>query len=77
MATHEEELKQINADIELLEAELVSNIEEIDRINPLEGHIKRERYLRIRSAYIEDKLKILIEKREGKIKVIDWEKRTR
>lgn len=78
MSTHEEDLKQINIDVKLLEAELASNEEEINRINPLgDDFIKRERYLRIRNIYIEDKLKDLKDRQRRKIEAIDWEKRTR
>lgn len=77
MSTHEEDLKQIDADIELLEAEVLSNEEEIDRINPIEGTLKRERYLKLRNTYIKNKLVGLNEKRKDKLEVIDWDRRTR
>jgi hypothetical protein len=77
VSTHEEDLKQIDADIELLEAEFASNEEEMDHLNPLEGFRKRENYLRIRNTYIKDKLVKLNERRKDKVEVIAWEKRTR
>jgi hypothetical protein len=77
MSTHEEDLKQIEIDIELLEAEVLSNEEEIDRINPIEGTLKREHYLKIRNTYIQNKLKDLKDRQKRKIEAIDWERRTR
>jgi hypothetical protein len=77
MATHEEELKQINSDIKLIEAEIASNEEEIDRINPIEGTLKRENYLRLLNPYLQEKLSKLKEQQKRKIEAIDWERRTR
>ncbi|MFA5203005.1 MAG: hypothetical protein WC708_01130 [Lentisphaeria bacterium] len=77
MSTHEEDLKQIDADIELIEAEIASNEEEIDRINPIEGTVKRERYLKIRNKYLQNRLAKLNEQRKDKVEVIEWDKRTR
>jgi hypothetical protein len=77
MATHEEDLKQINSDIKLIEAEIASNEEEVDRINPIEGTLKRETYLRLRNKYLQEKLSKLKDQKKRKIEVIDWERRTR
>jgi hypothetical protein len=76
MATHEEDLRSINADIELLEAEVASNNEELYRI-PFEGYTARRNYLFVRNNYLGEMLPKLKEKRKGKLEVIEWEKRTR
>jgi hypothetical protein len=76
MATHEEELRKIVDNIELLEAEQESNTEEMQRIVPLEGRDKRLTYLNKRNVHIENGLKELREKRKSKIEVIEWEHRT-
>lgn len=77
MSTHEEDLKQIDADIELIEAEIASNEEELDRSGSLEWSLKRENYLRIRNRYLKDRLIKLNERRKDKTEVIEWDKRTR
>ncbi len=78
MATHEDDLKAIVADIELLEAEIASNEEELELMDlPPRGPPKRKVYLRIRNVYIGDKLAKLRERRKDKIEVIAWERRTR
>lgn len=74
--TSKEELKKVTSDIELLEAELFSNVEEIDQINPLEGFLKRETYLRLRNIRLEENLKELRAKKKSLIDYIDWERRT-
>lgn len=76
--TPEKELKKVTSDIELLEAELYSNVEEIDRINPSESddYIKRERYLRLRNTRLEEDLKELRTKKKSLIDHIEWERRT-
>jgi hypothetical protein len=76
MATHEEELRKIVDNIELLEAEQESNTEEMQRIASLEGRDKRLTYLNKRNVHIENGLKELREKRKSKIEVIEWEHRT-
>lgn len=76
MATHEEELRKIVDNIELLEAEQESNTEEMQRITPLEDHDKRLAYLWKRKVHIENGLKELREKRKSKIEVIEWDHRT-
>jgi hypothetical protein len=75
MSTHEEDLKAIVADIELLEAEVASNNEELYRI-PFEGYTARRSYLHLRNIYVEERLSKLREKRTSKLEVIEWEKRT-
>jgi hypothetical protein len=74
--TAQEELKKINSDIELLEAELNSNAEEITQINPLTGLVRREAYLRLRNTRLEENLKELRVKKKSLIDYIDWERRT-
>jgi hypothetical protein len=75
--TPEKELKQVTSDIELLEAEMYSNVEEIERINPLgDEYIKRERYLRLRNARLEEDLKELRTRKKSLIDHIEWERRT-
>ena len=77
MATHEEDLKAINADIELLEAEIASNKEELELMDNPPLNPSRKAYLRLRNTYLGEKLPKLRKKRKDKLEVIDWEKRTR
>ena len=75
--TAQEELKKVSSNIELLEAELYSNVEEIERINPLgDEYINRERYLRLRNIRLEEDLKELRTKKKSLTEYIDWERRT-
>lgn len=74
--TPERELKEVNSDIELLEAELESNVEELERIIPMEGTIKRERYLRLRNTRLEANLKELRTKKKSLADHIEWDRRT-
>jgi hypothetical protein len=77
MATHEDDLKALVADIELLEAEIASNEEELELMDLPPRSPKRKAYLRIRNVYIGEKLTKLHEKRKDKIEVIAWERRTK
>lgn len=75
--TAQEELKKVSSNIELLEAELYSNVEEIERINPLgDEYLKRERYLRLLNIRLEEDLKELRTKKKSLTEYIDWERRT-
>lgn len=82
--TPQEELKEVISDIELLEAEIESNVEEAKRINPLsvaslvecDPYFKREHYLRLRNAWLEKKLKKLRTKKQDTTNFIEWERRT-
>ena len=75
--TAQEELKKVISNIELLEAELYSNVEEIERINPLgDEYINRERYLRLLNIRLEEDLKELRTKKKSLTEYIDWERRT-
>jgi hypothetical protein len=74
--TPQEELKRITSDIELLEAELYSNIEEITQINPLTGLIRRETYLKIRNNRLEEDLKEMRTKRKSLIDHLNWDRNT-
>jgi len=76
--TPEKELKEVTSDIELLEAELHSNVEEIERINPIEGdaYFYRESYLRLRNTRLEANLKELRTKKKSLVDHIEWERRT-
>ena len=77
MSTHEEDLKTIDADIELLEAEIASNTEELELMNLPPLNPSRKAYLRLRNTYLGEKLPKLREKRKDKIEVIAWERRTK
>ena len=75
--TAQEELKKVTSNIDLLDAELHSNVEEIERINPLgDEYINRERYLRLRNIRLEEDLKELRTKKKSLTEYIDWERRT-
>lgn len=72
----QEELKKINSDLELLEAELSSNVEELERILQLLNTYKRETYLRLRNTRLEENLKELQGKKKALTDYLDWERRT-
>ena len=75
--TAQEELKKVTSNIDLLDAELHSNVEEIERINPLgDEYLKRERYLRLLNIRLEEDLKELRTKKKSLTEYIDWERRT-
>jgi len=73
MATWEEELKQVEEDIELLDAELEANKEELLK-NPALS--RRRHFLLLRNKHIEKALVKLRERQASVKHNIEWDKRT-
>lgn len=73
MATWEEELKQVEEDLELLNAELEANEEELQKHPELS---RRKHFLHLRNRHIKKALVKLQERQASAKHNIEWDKRT-